>query len=210
MARNPKSDRRRHQFAQAARRTMSRKGSFNVTIRDVAREAGVSPGAILYHYPDFDAVLVAAWQNLSDEISRQGRYILEMPCGTARRLATAIHHGVPRGPDDERYVLYGAIGRYRANPALNALARAGTHRQIALVQTLLEVGAADGTFTLGDRSLTIARTIVGLQHGLGIWIVNEDPEVDFAEGERLARVYAERLTGATLPDPMEIPVELAA
>lgn len=210
MARHPQPGQRRQEFADAARRAMSRKGSFDVTIRDVAREAGVSPGAILYHYPDFDAVLIAAWQNVSDLIARQGRYILEMAGGTARRLATAIHHGVPRGPDDERYLLYGAIGHYRANPTLNALARAGTQSQIALVQTLLEVGAAEGTFTLGDRSIAIARTIVGLQQGLGIWIVNDDPEVDFAEGERLARAYAERLTGAALPDPVEIPVELAA
>lgn len=204
MARNLPSPQRRMQFATAAQRAMSRKGSFNVSLRDVAREAGVSPGAILYHYEDFEAVLVAAWEDLSQRFGRQRRQILELPVPEPERLATAIHHAVPTGSGDDRYLLYAAIGHYRSNAAMRALARATTHGEIALYHTIIEAGAARGTFVLGESSIAIARTIVGLTHGLGIWIVHDDPEVDFAEGERLIRRYAETVTGTPLPGPLPL------
>lgn len=204
MARNLPPAQRRMQFAAAAQRAMSRKGSFDVSLRDVAREAGVSPGAILYHYEDFEAVLVAAWEDLSERFARQRRQIIDLPAGEPERLATAIHQAVPRGSGDDRYLLYAAIGHYRANAAMRTLARATTHAEIALYHTILEAGAARGVFTLGDRSIVVARTIVGLTHGLGIWIVHDDPEVDFAEGERMVRGYAESLTGAPLPAPLGV------
>lgn len=204
MARNLPPTQRRMQFAAAAQRAMSRKGSFNVSLRDVAREAGVSPGAILYHYEDFEAVLVAAWEDLAERFARQRHNILELDAAEPERLATAIHHAVPSGSSDMRYLLYAAIGHYRSNATMRALARATTHAEIALYHTIIEAGAARGLFTLGDRSTTIARTIVGLTHGLGIWIVHDDPQVDFAEGERLVRRYAEALTGTSLPAPLVV------
>jgi AcrR family transcriptional regulator len=204
MARNLTSPERRMQFATAAQRAMSRKGSFQVSLRDVAREAGVSPGAILYHYEDFEAVLVAAWEDLSDRFGRQRRQVLDLTAGEPEKLATAIHHAVPSGSGDERYLLYAAIGHYRSNAAMRTLARATTHAEISLYHTILEAGAARGAFTLGDRSIAIARTIVGLTQGLGIWIVHDDPEVDFGEGERLVRSYAEAATACTLPSALRL------
>ncbi|HJS93119.1 MAG TPA: TetR/AcrR family transcriptional regulator [Solirubrobacteraceae bacterium] len=204
MARNLPPTQRRTQFAAAAQRAMSRKGTFNVSLRDVAREAGVSPGAILYHYDDFEAVLVAAWQDLSERFGQQRRRILELDAAEPARLATAIHHAVPSGSADERYLLYAAIGHYRSNATMRALARATTHAEIALYHTIIEAGSARGVFTLGDRSIAIARTIVGLTHGLGIWIVHDDPEVGFAEGEHLVRGYAEALTSVKLPSPLSL------
>src|SRR6185437_17127705 len=59
--------------------------------------------------------------------------------------------------------------------------------------------ARPAAVTLGDRSIAIARTIVGLTQGLGIWIVHDDPEVDLAEGERLVRSYTETATACPLP-----------
>ncbi|MGH2872656.1 MAG: TetR/AcrR family transcriptional regulator [Solirubrobacteraceae bacterium] len=205
MARNLSPAHRRAQFAAAARCAMSRKGSFDVSLRDVAREAGVSPGAILYHYDSFEAVLVATWEQLSERFIRQRRQILELAAGEPERLATAIHAGLPRGSDDARYLLYAAIGHYRSNPAMRAMARAATHGEIALYQTILEAGAARGVFTLGDRSVAIARTIVGTTQGLGIWIVHDDPEVDFSEGEGLVRRYAQTMTAVELPAPLALP-----
>jgi hypothetical protein len=45
---------------------------------------------------------------------------------------------------------------------------------------------------------------VGLTHGLGIWIVHDDPEVDFAEEERLVRRYTETATACPLPPPLRL------
>lgn len=204
MARNLPAAQRRTEFAAAAQRAMSRKGSFNVSVRDVAREAGVSPGAILYHYEDFEAVLVAAWEDLAARFARERRQLIDLAATEPERLATAIHHALPTGSADPRYLLYAAIGHYRSNATMRALARATTHAEIALYHTIVEAGAARGVFTLTDKSVVIARTIVGLTHGLGIWIVHDDPDVDFAEGERLVRRYAETATGSRLPDPLSL------
>jgi len=63
---------------------------------------------------------------------------------------------------------------------------------------------ARGVFTLGGRSIAIARTIVGLTQGPGIWIVHDDPEVDLAEGERLVRSYTETATACPLTSPLRL------
>lgn len=205
MAPNLPAEDRRRQFAAAARRAITRKGSFNVSVRDVAQEAGVSPGAILYHYEDFDAVLLAAWEQAVDRFARERQYILEHCEDAGERLATAIHQSIPSSADDDAYLMYAAIGHYRSNAALRALARGFTHGEIGLYQTILEAGAAGGAFEPAERSLSIARTLASMSHGLGIWIVHDDPQVDAAEGERLMRAYAERSVGAALPEPRVLP-----
>jgi AcrR family transcriptional regulator len=205
MARNlPASDRRR-QFIAAARRAIKEKGTFGVTIRDVAKEAGVSPAAILYHYRNFDALLLAAWEQCFEQVVTLRQHLLEAVTDHDERLATLIRYGLPtEGSEDDLYVIYASIGEYGHDAALRATARSVTHREIALYQTVLESGAAAGSFTLAQTSLTIARTLVSMEHGLGIWVVHDDPQVTVVEAERLLRVYAEQATGTVLPAPRDV------
>jgi AcrR family transcriptional regulator len=201
---------RRLQIMAGARAAIAEKGSFNVSIRDVGRAAGVSPSAILYHYSTFEALLEAAWDQGIERLAAERQYVLEVLEDAGERLATALHEGLPKGSDDQAYLLYAAIGHYASNPALKARARGFTHREIGMFQTILEAGSAGGAFRLADSSLTVARTIVSMQHGLGLWIVHDDPQIDRVEGERLLRAYAERATGTDLPPPSEMPEPAAA
>jgi AcrR family transcriptional regulator len=202
MARHAPAIERRRQFVAAARRAIREKGTFGVTIRDVAKEAGVSPAAILYHYRNFDALLLAAWEQTVEQVVTLRQDLLEFIADHGERLATMIHYGLPtEGSDDDLYVLYASIGEYGHDPVLRATARSVTHREIGLFQTVLESGAAAGAFTLTQTSLTIARTLVSMAHGLGIWVVHDDPQVTAVEAERLMRAYAEQTTGVVLPEP---------
>ncbi len=205
MAPNRAPAERRREFVAAARIAIAKKGGFGVTIRDVAREAGVSPGAILYHYKDFDALLLSAWEHLAAALSAHRQYLLEVLDDGPERLAAALYYDLPRA-DDESYLLYAGGAEYAHNDALRTAARAQTHGEIALYQTILEAGAAAGSFTLVRPSIVIARGFVAMTQGLGIWIVNDDPQIDFDEGQRIVRAHAEEMTGCRLPPAPEIDV----
>ena len=51
---------RRQDLIEAARRAMVRHGTDGVHLNQVAAEAGLSSGAVLYHYPNLDDLLLEA------------------------------------------------------------------------------------------------------------------------------------------------------
>nr|BBH93326.1 TetR family transcriptional regulator [Thermogemmatispora argillosa] len=68
MARRPKaegSEDRREQIIDAALRVFARKGVARATNKDIAREAGITPGLIYYYFADKDALLQAVIESRS-------------------------------------------------------------------------------------------------------------------------------------------------
>ncbi|MBX5449884.1 TetR/AcrR family transcriptional regulator [Thermogemmatispora sp.] len=68
MARRPKaegSEDRREQIIDAALRVFARKGFARATNKDIAREAGITPGLIYYYFADKEALLQAVIESRS-------------------------------------------------------------------------------------------------------------------------------------------------
>src|SRR5579875_1678928 len=68
MARRPKTEGtedRREQIIDAALRVFARKGVARATNKDIAREAGITPGLIYYYFADKDALLQAVIESRS-------------------------------------------------------------------------------------------------------------------------------------------------
>ena len=57
---------RREQIVEAATRVFAEKGFRRATIREVAREAGISEGTIYNYFEDKDAILMAILENLNE------------------------------------------------------------------------------------------------------------------------------------------------
>lgn len=190
---------RRANLLHAAQRAVMKHGA-DVQLNQVAAEAGLTSGAVLYHFPDVQTLLVeanrAGMERFYDDRLRRIEGIAEPD----RRLVLTIESGLPVDSDDPAVKLLcelgGAAGRY---PTYAVLLTALFDRQVAMYQVILESGAAQGVFTLTSSSLTIARNIVALEDAYGYRMVARHPSLDADASTELILDYARVATGHPLP-----------
>jgi AcrR family transcriptional regulator len=187
--------RRREELVSAATTLVSRKGLSGVRLRDVADAAGLTSGAVLYYYDDLDTLFTAAYDRAIDRFCRQREQAIAGIADPVQRLATAVRMAIPSGPDDhEIRLLYELEPVAFRDPACAALMSGYIERQVATYTTILEVGAAIGVFELAHDARTIARNLVSLEDGQGLYVLmgRDDPQ----EVER--RIF-DYLAAATRP-----------
>jgi hypothetical protein len=101
---------------------------------------------------------------------------------------------VPSGPEDhEIRLLYELEPVAFRDPACAGLMSAYIERQVAMYAAILEVGAATGVFELAHDSRTLARNLIALEDGQGLYVLlGRD---DSAEVERRILDYLAAATG---------------
>ena len=196
---------RRERLIAAAQRAVAVHGA-DVRLKDVADAAGLTSGAVLYHFPDVQTLLVEANRAGMERFYEQRmRAIKDLPTPD-RKLVVTIATGLPRDADDEAVKLLcelgGAAGRY---PVYGAMLTALYDRQVAMYQVILESGAASGVFTLRQPSETIARNIVALEDAYGYRMVARHATIDHTVATQLILEYARLATGHPLDDPATPP-----
>jgi DNA-binding transcriptional regulator YbjK len=193
---------RRADLIEAARRAMLRHGTDGVLLTQVAEQAGLTSGAVLYHYPDLGDLLLEAHQAGMERFYEQRRRRMAALDDPAAQLVVTIRSGLPTGADDDDVRLLcelgGSAGRSRVYAALLT---ALFDRQVTLYQMILERGAARAAFTLAADSLTIGRNLVALEDAYGYRIVARHPAVGPAEATELILSYARQATGHPLVVP---------
>jgi AcrR family transcriptional regulator len=185
---------RRRELVAATSRLVARKGLANVTLRDVADAAGVTSGAVLYYYDGLDELFTAAYDRGVERFCAEREQAVAVLGDPAERLALAIHLGVPESPDDsEIRILYELESVAFRDAACAALMAAYVERQVAMYTGILEAGAATGAFRLAGDARTVARNIVALEDGQGLYVLmdRDDP----AAVERRILAYAAAATG---------------
>jgi DNA-binding transcriptional regulator YbjK len=156
----------------AASKLVARNGLASVTLRDVANAAGVTSGAVLYYYDGLDELFTAAYDRAVERFCRDREEAVAGLADAAARLALAVRLGVPAGPDDaEIRMLYELEAVAFRSPECAALMAAYIERQVAMYASMLEVGAAVGRLALTAGSRSIARNIVALEDGLGLYVL---------------------------------------
>ncbi|WP_424951246.1 TetR/AcrR family transcriptional regulator [Deinococcus sp.] len=101
----------------AAARVIRRAGSLNLTLEAVAREAGVSKGGLLYHFPNKDALVAAL---IARELGTGERILAERyetDAGGAGRWARA-YADLTFGGDPAQDVSAGLVAAVALNPEL--------------------------------------------------------------------------------------------
>jgi AcrR family transcriptional regulator len=190
---------RRADLVDAARRAMLEHGSA-VRLNQVAEVAGLTSGAVLYHYPDLQDLLLEAHRAGMERFYDNRLKAVEGITDPARKLVLTILSGLPVDSEDEDVRLLcelgGAAGR---NTVYAALLTALYDRQVSMYQVILETGAAQGVFTLADSSLAIGRNLVALEDAYGYRMMARHPSLDHAASARLIVDYARLATGHLLP-----------
>jgi AcrR family transcriptional regulator len=85
---------KRTDLLEAAQRAMAEHGA-GVRLNQVAEEAGLTSGAILYHYPDLQDLLVDANRAGMERFYDSRLKAIEGVTDPARRLVVTIESGLP-------------------------------------------------------------------------------------------------------------------
>jgi AcrR family transcriptional regulator len=193
---------RRADLIEAARRAMLRHGTDGVLLNQVAEQAGLTSGAVLYHYPDLSDLLLEANQAGMERFYEARMRRIAGLTDPAEKLVVTIRSGLPVDADDADVRLLcelgGSAGR---NRVYAALLTALFDRQVSMYQTILETGSAQGAFALATDSLTIGRNLVALEDAYGYRIVARHPSLTAPAAEELILSYARQMTG----NPLRVP-----
>ncbi|WP_240506580.1 TetR/AcrR family transcriptional regulator [Thermoactinospora rubra] len=190
---------RRNDLIEAARRAIVRHGIDRVQLAHVAEEAGLSSGAVLYHYPDLSDLLLDAQQAGLERFYEQRLKQIASLSDPAEKLVTTIRAGLPTGPDDPDVRLLNECGGAAGRNRMYALMLTALYdRQVSMYQSILDTGAALGVFTLTADSQTIARNLVALEDAYGYRITARHPAIGPAQAVELILSYARTATGCPL------------
>ena len=189
---------RKAELRKAAQRAIAAYGA-NVQLNQVAREAGLTSGAVLYHYPDVSELLLDAQRSGMERFYDARLSAIEGIGDPVTRLVITISSGLPDGVDDPDVRLLCELGGAAArNPVYGALLTTLFDRQVAMYQVILEAGAARGLFTLAHDSVVIARNLVALEDAYGYRIMARHPSIDRDSAIELILTYARLATNHPL------------
>jgi len=189
---------RRTDLLEAAQRAMAEHGA-NVRLNQVAEEAGVTSGAILYHYANLQELLVDANRAGMERFYDTRMRSLQGITDPAQRLIVTIDSGLPIDEDDEEVRLLCALGGEAARNTIYAVLLTSLYdRQVAMYQTILDAGATLGEFTLTGDSLTVARNLVALEDAYGYRVMAGHPTLDHDACSDLILSYARLATNHPL------------
>jgi DNA-binding transcriptional regulator YbjK len=190
--------RRRRELVAAASDVIARKGMGAVRLRDVAEAAGMTSGNVLYYYDGLDDLFFAAYERAVERFCVEREAAVARLRKPARKLAAALRLGVPTGPEDtEIRLLYEFEAVAFRSPACADLMAGYVERQVDMYAAILEEGAAAGDFALAGDPRRLARNIVALEDGHGVYVLTG--QVSPGELERLLLEHGEAVTGAALP-----------
>lgn len=169
MARTPKVvEDRREQIIDAAMRVFAQKGYSNATNKDIAREAGITPGLIYYYFESKEALLYAILEARSPLklMASFPPQVLEMPPEEFFPLLLRQVLDIVEG-EDVIGLLRVMISEVMHNPALFALPISLFPRIFDFLGSYVERKIASGEIRPLDSSL-IVQTLVGSAMGFVI------------------------------------------
>lgn len=193
---------RREKLLKAAQRAVVIHG-VDVRLKDIADMAELTSGAILYHYPDVQSLLLEANRAVMERFIDNRTAAIEDLTSPAEKLVLTVASGLPMDADDEDVKLLCALGGAASRyPVYAAMLTSLYDQQVSMYQVILESGAAAGVFELATSSRTIGRTIVSLEDSYGYRIIAEHPTIDHAVATELILDYARLATNHALENPI--------
>lgn len=190
---------RRDALVGAAQRAMLEHGA-DAKLVHVAEAAGLTSGAVLYHFPDVQALLLEANRAGMERFYDQRLAALAELDDPVEKLVVTVRTGLPVDGSDASVRLLcelgGAAGR---QPVYAALLTSLYDRQVAMYEVILEQGTARGIFAPTHEVRTIARNLVALEDAYGYRIVARHPSIDSDTAVELILAYARVATGHPLP-----------
>ncbi|MBS1692545.1 MAG: TetR/AcrR family transcriptional regulator [Actinobacteria bacterium] len=172
MARPRNQGPRRQALIEATYTAGRKHGLRSLSLTDVAEQAGLSRGTILYYYDDLDALLVEAHGAGVERFCDERDRLVAADIDPRRQLGTAIDAGLPSGPDDALMRLLYEFDVLAGNSALHdELVQKMYLRQLDTYRGIVAEGRRTGVFTPRLSDDELAMTFVALEDAYGLHIV---------------------------------------
>lgn len=195
MARPKNQEHRRAELLLATQMAIAQYGLDGARLHRIAKSAGLTPGSVLYYYPEMDQLLIEAIRLGIDRFDVSRSALIENIGTPAERLEALIRHGLPTDGSDVDVRMFCQLGGAAGESTLAATLLTSLYdRQVSLYRIVLEQGAASGDFELQQDALIIARNLVALEDAYGYRIVAGHPIIDAAGATRLILDYARLAT----------------
>lgn len=160
---------RRAQILQAARTCIVELGYEHATVRDVAKEAGVSTGTIVHYFGDKDTMLEAALLGKVQDTGIAFRAALTGAQSTWEKVERLVTASVPETDEvrDEWRLWLTFWGEVTRNERLRAVSEKQHRRWTRFLAHIIAEGVAFGEFAEVDPEIT-ATQMAALIDGLAI------------------------------------------
>jgi AcrR family transcriptional regulator len=191
MARPRRQEARRAALIEATYAAGRQHGLRSLSLTDVAEQAGLSRGAVLYYYEDLDALLVEAHAAGVERFCDERDQLVDTLDDPRDRLGAAIDAGLPSGPDDALMSLLYEFDVLAGNSELHdELVQKLYLRQLETYRRILVAGRSTGVFVprLDDDELTM--TFVALEDAYGLHIVGGNALMTVATASAAMRAVA--------------------
>lgn len=201
MARPSTQKQRRIEVIDAALAAAAEHGLRNLSLTDVANQAGVTRGALLYYYEDLNEILVEAHAAGMQRVGADRARLVAEQHTPADKLAVAIDAGLPSGPDDALMrLLYEFDVLAGKSPLHDELVQRLYHEQLDLYRDILTAGAASGDFTLTGSIEDTAMNFVALEDAYGLHIV-AGGSITVDDARRAIHLFAHQAGAPVNPQP---------
>lgn len=201
---SPKPGKDRHQeILDAAARVITERGLAETRISDIAEQAGVSPGLILYYFDSKDRLLSEALTFANDQFYlRTSREIRRIPSARdqLRRLVDLSVPGYLTEYDrlDEWALWIEVWVRALRDPTMAKDREVLDQRWRAQITDIIRGGQASGEFATSEDADALALRIASLIDGLAIQVIMNDSEVTTERMHRTCMEVAAQLLGFEL------------
>lgn len=182
-AQSPKQNKdRRQEILGAAARVITERGLAETRVSDIAEQAGVSPGLILYYFDSKDRLLAEALTFANDQFYlRTSREIRRIP-SAKEQLRRMVELSVPGllpeyGRLDEWALWIEVWVRALRDADMAKDREVLDERWRAQIADIVRTGQAEGEFTATDDPDELALRIACLIDGFAIQVVLNDPRV---------------------------------
>ncbi|WP_327584619.1 TetR/AcrR family transcriptional regulator [Nonomuraea sp. NBC_00507] len=197
-----RSDHRRAEMVAAAHETISEFGLSALSIRGIAAKIGMSPGSVLYHYPDIADLLYDVHRTLVDRYATRRVHTTAAIPEPPRKIVHAFRSGLPSGPDDEvckvLYELHDLGSRHDRHAALMTSL---WDREKLLFESIVVAGIASGDFHPRRSPGELAASFLAMEDGLGLHIVSQNASLSVPMALDLLVSFASAELGLDLPRP---------
>jgi AcrR family transcriptional regulator len=184
---------RREALIQATYAAGKERGLRRLSLTDVAQQAGLTRGAVLYYYEDLDALLVEAHSAGIQRFCADRDTAVAAESDPRRQLAIAFAAGLPSGPDDALMRLLLELDVLAGTSTLHEeLVQKMDHHQLATYRAILTAGVDQGVFHPTLPIDAVALALVAMEDGFSLQIV-ADRVISHLDAVRVMRSVAASL-----------------
>jgi DNA-binding transcriptional regulator YbjK len=194
MARPRTQEARRAALIDATYAAGRARGLRSLSLTDIAKQAGLTRGAILYYYEDLDALLVEAHAAGVERFCDQRDETIAALDDPRERLGAAIDAGLPSGPADALMALLYEFDVLAGSSSLHdELVQKLYLRQRQTYRGIIAAGRETGVFTPRLPDDELAMTMVALEDAYGLHIVGGNALITVATAASSMRAVAREL-----------------